>query len=684
MENSNLRSYRHIVSNSVDIANSLILNSSYPTIIIDKNFKVIFINERALRLHGIPLKNIFMKNYLGVLCRNEDEYEEFAESYKNIFEEKKPLYIKNKQDNSYIMIFPILSPETGDVEYVHNIFIIDELHMTASQKDDLSFNHDYVHFAHLLAVLLEAKDKYTANHSSNVTKYSTLLGKFIGITGLELEKLKLAANLHDIGKVGIPNYILNKNGNLNDEEFANIKEHSYYSGIILKVFKNLGHISEAGLYHHEKFNGTGYPDGLKGRDIPLNARIIAIADSFDAMTTDRPYKKAMSLDEAITELKANRATQFDPYLVDKFANLDLQSAMDSLNEFDSEYTDEFTVTKEEHEHMRQNINKMLNNIDAFAIIENMVSYNYYGFIISKVSNEHKNNKDQCYELLYKSSLVDDFTYDGYLQGNWQLCLKEKKRTICNHCPIDRCLQTNSTFFRKTKLTNTDGEVKYLNVLLHHTSDLSTNDKFIVELFKDETTAAIYGNSVATEFFSFVDNLSKIFAEQNKEFSVIYSEMRNLANWIANKVDISNYKIELLNKALSICDIGIIALLDSNEYSFESLEKLRKNEKHIHILYSMITKLRTFGDIKDIVLYHHALYNETEYDLCGDEVPIQSYIIGVTDFLLTYTVMGHPIEETLKHLESVKGTLVSPVICNSILYGDARDELRKMLELVKLK
>ncbi len=681
MKKKKFAEYKKFLNGSINIKDDIIIKTSFPTIIFDKNFKVIFSNESALRLHDIPLNKMFMKNYFGIFCRSEDEYDEFVNFYSVILKNKEPVYVDNKQDNSYIMIFPLLSPETGEVEYFYNIFIVDEFHLTIKQKDSLRFSHDYTQFAHQLSTLLEAKDRYTANHSANVAKYSGLLGESLGLSAIELEKLKLAANLHDIGKVNIPNYILNKAGRLNVEEHANIKDHAYYSGKILEVFKELDDIREAGMYHHEMYNGRGYPFGLSGKNIPLNARIIAIADTFDAMTTDRPYRKALSFNEAITELKNNKNTQFDPFLVDKFVNLNIEKAMNSTYQSFSEYQDEFTVTSETLKKMRENIDTMFTKINQYDIIEYMVNYNFYGFIVSKVSKDEKVFSDNCCEILYESSLVDDLIYDGYLAGNWKMCLKEKKLEMCNHCPIERCLEINDTFFKKSKLTNSEGNLKYLSTLLHPIHNNDTNETFIFELLKDETLAIRYGDTSATEFFNFVDNLSRIFAEHNKEFSILYNEMRDLANWIALKVGVSEHKIELLNKALSICDLGIIALFDSNEFSFESLNKLRTNKMHIEVIYSMITKLGTFRDIKEIVLYHHTNYNDTSNRLSGEQIPIQSYVIAITDYLLTSVIMGRTTDETLKRLELASGTFASPLVCNSILQDGVKEELIEILNKV---
>ncbi len=682
MNSGKLNKYKEIIINSIDIGDDFILTSTYPTIIFDKNFNIIFVNESALRLHRIPLNDVFMKNYFGVFCRDEDEYSEFHQFYQDISTKKVPVYVDNKQNNSYIMIFPILSPKTGEVEYYHNVFIVEDFHLTKLQKDNLRFSYDYAHFSHQLSVLLETKDKYTAKHSDNVTKYSYFLGEKLGISGIALEKLKLAASLHDIGKVNIDNSILNKTSALNDYEYNIIKTHSYFTGKILNAFDKLEDISDSGLYHHERYDGLGYPERLKGKEIPLNARIIAIADAFDAMTTDRPYRKAMSIEDAVNELKINSGTQFDPYLVDKFTNLDLKSVMESLSEFDNKYIDEYTVDDKSLEIMKANIKEMSSKVDMFVILENMVEYNFYGFIISDMADKYDTNRENRFEVLYKSGLVEDFIYNKYISGKWEMCLKEKAVPICNDCPVNRCLNLDTPLFKRTKLTNPDGEIKHLNTFFRPSY---TNDTtYILEFFRDATTSVEYSDDVTTSFYNFIDNLASVFSEEHYFFSVIDSEIRNLANWIASKVNISNNRLILLNKAISICDLGIIGLYDSNEHSFESLKNLRTDTKHIEIIYNMITRLKSFADIKDIVLYHHIDYDDTSYPLSGSNVPIQSYIISTADFLLTSITTGKSVNDTIDSLELSSGTKASPLICNAILEEDNKIELIERLEIISNK
>lgn len=168
-----------------------------------------------------------------------------------------------------------------------------------------------------MAAIVDAKDHYTAGHSERVTEYVLLICDEMDLPDEYIENLKDLALLHDIGKIGIEEQILNKPGRLDKEEYAKMKTHSM---IGFDIVKNISFLKEPEVcrYHHEWINGLGYPDGLKGEEIPLGARIIAVADSFDAMTTNRPYRKGMEPEEAFLELERCQGTQFDPLIVSAF------------------------------------------------------------------------------------------------------------------------------------------------------------------------------------------------------------------------------------------------------------------------------------------------------------------------------------------------------------------------------
>jgi response regulator RpfG family c-di-GMP phosphodiesterase len=176
----------------------------------------------------------------------------------------------------------------------------------------------YIRTVVALTSAIDAKDHYTKNHSEHVCRYAVAIANELGIAQKEMGDLKNACHLHDLGKIGIPDYILTKPDKLNAEEWEEMKLHSLKSAEILRPLIFLNGVIEIVEQHHERYDGKGYPYGVKGEQINLGARIMAVADSFDAMVTDRPYRKAFTKEDAIAELKKCSGTQFDPKVVEAF------------------------------------------------------------------------------------------------------------------------------------------------------------------------------------------------------------------------------------------------------------------------------------------------------------------------------------------------------------------------------
>ena len=179
-----------------------------------------------------------------------------------------------------------------------------------------------------LAAAIDTKDEYTKGHSSRVAEYSRMIAKRSGFSDARQDEIYMLGLLHDVGKIGIPNGLLNKPGTLTDDEFAQIRKHSAMGASILKNIENDPKFEQCAMYHHERYDGTGYPTGIKGTEIPEEARIIAVADAYDAMSSDRSYRSHLTQDEIKNELELGMGTQFDP----KFAGIML-----AIVEEDKEY-----------------------------------------------------------------------------------------------------------------------------------------------------------------------------------------------------------------------------------------------------------------------------------------------------------------------------------------------------------
>jgi HD-GYP domain-containing protein (c-di-GMP phosphodiesterase class II) len=186
----------------------------------------------------------------------------------------------------------------------------------------------YLSMVMALAAAIEAKDSYTHGHSTQVMEYAVKIGKELGLGENEIETVRYAGLLHDIGKIGIKDEILSKKGKLSDEEFAELQQHPKYGANIMEQLDLLKDIAPLTLYHHERYDGKGYPLGLKGEEIPVGARILAVADTYDAMIADRPYRKAFPFDYVKKEMKKAAGNQLDPDIVKIFFDILKKEGLD--------------------------------------------------------------------------------------------------------------------------------------------------------------------------------------------------------------------------------------------------------------------------------------------------------------------------------------------------------------------
>jgi putative nucleotidyltransferase with HDIG domain len=182
-----------------------------------------------------------------------------------------------------------------------------------------------------LVYALEAKDAYTSGHSQRVAQLSVSIAQQLSLPSEQVERLKLAGLLHDIGKIGTQESLLSKPRRLNEEQYQLVKLHPEIGQRILSPIVDNSEILHAVRGHHERYDGKGYPDGLKKSKIPLGARILAVSDAYEAMTSDRPYRAAMSPDAALSQIESNKGTQFDPEIADIFTKIEGSRISSSKN-----------------------------------------------------------------------------------------------------------------------------------------------------------------------------------------------------------------------------------------------------------------------------------------------------------------------------------------------------------------
>lgn len=222
----------------------------------------------------------------------------------------------------FIGIGMIILLFTNIFRTIQKIHIIEEKHHQTELEIEKKENKKItLQMMQTLSTTIKAKDEYTRGHSKRVAQYATLIAKSLGWTNDEIQNIKSCAYLHDIGKIGIPDQILNKPGKLTQEEFNLIKQHTIIGQDIVKDVTIIPHLDEVTRSHHEHYDGSGYPDGLKGNEIPIQDRIIAIADSYDAMNSRRIYRNALSFEQIKEQIKQKSGTQFDPEIAEIFLKL---------------------------------------------------------------------------------------------------------------------------------------------------------------------------------------------------------------------------------------------------------------------------------------------------------------------------------------------------------------------------
>ena len=217
-------------------------------------------------------------------------------------------------------------PVTGTAEIAHlsenfnkmSLSIRDafaEVERRAQENRDL-----FINSIRALAQAIDAKDPYTRGHSERVASYAETIAAEMGLPADEVEKVKLSGLLHDVGKIGVDDRIIRKPTALTEEEFELMKTHPVKGAAIMSAIPQLADVIPGMKYHHEKWQGGGYPDGLKGEEIPLQARIVTVADTFDAMTTTRPYQKAMEIQFVVDRIRQFAPARFDPRIVTAFVS----------------------------------------------------------------------------------------------------------------------------------------------------------------------------------------------------------------------------------------------------------------------------------------------------------------------------------------------------------------------------
>lgn len=308
----------------------------YGLMLSDSDFHITRVNKYISDLSGIPINALTGKKCHEIIHGIEKPTQEYRGVKAIKSQQPKTFELYDHRLNKYLLIsmVPLYKQDVSKQMYIHSIIDI-----TDNKEKENKFNDSQRAFFNMLKDLdfsykelkeiynglilafvnaIDAKSTWTKGHSVRVTDYAIKIAKELGMKDAEIEPLNTASLLHDIGKIGTYDAVLDKPGRLTDEEFALVKLHPAKGEEILKPIRQFEPILPIVRHHHERIDGKGYPDGLKGDEIPLFARIIHIADSYDSMTADRPYRKAPGKEYAISELKKYKGSQFDPDAAEAF------------------------------------------------------------------------------------------------------------------------------------------------------------------------------------------------------------------------------------------------------------------------------------------------------------------------------------------------------------------------------
>jgi len=304
-----------------NIFQNIVHDAAVAYTLLDKSFRVVFANDHFLqsmkfdRCHLLGSKCYDILNG-GLPCQSC--------VVRDAFEKGEPCTVLRKDipmDGSHTYLedlaIPIRDSKTGSIEYVLEIMIDRTAEMDMRERNFAVFRQ----IINSLMRLLEEKDYATCQHSRHVSTISAKLTRYLGLGPVAVFDATLGGLLHDLGKLYIPDAVLNKMGRLDDGEYAVIKEHPEFTWVVMSGMSTFKPLRDVAIAHHERWDGKGYPKGIAGEDIPIEARVTAIADTYDAMTSDRPYRSGVSHEAAMAEIKRVAGTQLDPRLVEKFVSM---------------------------------------------------------------------------------------------------------------------------------------------------------------------------------------------------------------------------------------------------------------------------------------------------------------------------------------------------------------------------
>ncbi len=498
-----------LLNKKIELIQTFIDNTPIAYVVLDRAYRIHYINKSFVKLRKLDMSTTIGNRCYnlsngGVRCKTCAVAKTLKTGEKSLLTRKDILH-----DGTVRFIddyaIPLQFDEHNRVEFVLEIMIDRTKEMLANERK----NADYDEILSMLASLLEAKDSYTANHSDNVRKLSLNLALALGLPLPEVFEISVAASLHDIGKVTIPDSIINKVGKLDDEEYMTIKNHSRASYEILEGLASFGKIRDIALHHHERVDGRGYPDGLTGDEMTVGAKIVAIADTYDAITTTRSYRKALSREYALDEIKRVSGKQLDEELCRVFCGMDFENMQNSVYDSPAKGVKrevERVITMADNENvLGEEEMKKLSGIDMEHLFTEMFASTPCGYLMM----------DREQNVLFSSEYLQNYVEMNQLTGKkWYEVLG-----------IDKPTHENSVVERSIESAKIEsGRQEILSCSNHRIFDIYAvpivNEEGVVEnvigAIIDRTSEVLLKRERKRDFDKLLNNMSKIIELKKEE------------------------------------------------------------------------------------------------------------------------------------------------------------------------
>lgn len=492
-----------------ELVRLLVENTPIAYLIMDEDYRIHYVNDYFLKLRKLDMETV-----LGERCYNLSNGGVPCDqcAVKRAFKTKEKVLLHRKDvlaDGTvrYIDDYAIPLPESGTKG---RPFVLEMMvDRTAEMKKRVQRDKDYNEIFSILSTLLEVKDEYTATHSTSVRQIAVKLAHQLGMPENEILDISIAASLHDIGKVHIPDSIINKPAPLTEDEFCVIKKHPEESFNMLQGLSSFDNIKNIVRQHHERVDGSGYPDHLNGDEISLGAKIVAVADTYDAITSTRSYREAKSHEYALGEILRVAGSQLDSNVVDAFLDMDFQS--------DTEKIDETGTTQKAIErffdpaknvvskHKEIGINDVNRVIDEDTLLNALFENTPSGYVLM--------NPDR--NILYANPyFIDYIGFDeGKIIGN--ICYKavNPDGKPCETCAIKMAMESGQVECTRQEQKSGEGQ-KIFDLYGVPMMDADGQATHLVEMIIDRTEEVFLDRRREEDFDKLIKNLTKLLNEQD--------------------------------------------------------------------------------------------------------------------------------------------------------------------------